>query len=571
MSFDITKLPYRTTFAAQIRATEPSEDTMREAKASLTDLKALLPEGVNPEDTPQLLYISANLYVAGMVNRNDDGVDIETSLAAYKGFEKQQINIEHDRGRACGFILSAGLSEFGTDRLISEDEARLAGRPFNVAVCAVLWKVNNPQLCSYLIEASNPLHPDYKSLSLSFEVGFSSYNVAVIDAETRVITEASKVYTPADAEYETMAARLRSNGGSGRLAADSTEGIYQILSGTFIPLGGGIVTAPAAAVKGITAITEPIHLVEDTEAECVEISITEEVTQEQLASTEAARATLAAWRVKMKALESILEKNIESHIKSTKTRVSTNTSNTITKSNMSKELLAQIKQKVASVGDKPEDIKLALAGAVEIAEAITNESVKLFDELQAEKNRGIEIEKNRAEAAAASAELATTLETVKAELADLRAAQAAADAAAKFDERMATIDDEFELDDEERALVIADVKSLDDAAFDGWMVKAKKIMKEKTKSFKKKQKDDKAQKFEDAKAAFKAKGISVTIDEDGLFKEIIASAQANNISEPIENVVETSSTKTLAERMKEEFMATAKIGGKLVSEYNKQK
>lgn len=565
--------PFKTTFAAQIRAIEPSDTERQEAKASLTDLKALLPEGINPDDDPQLLYISANLYVAGMVNKNDDGVDIETALATYKGFEKQQLNIEHDRGRVAGYILHAGLSEFGTDRLITEDEARTVGRPFNVAVAAVLWKVNNPKLCSYITEASNPLHPDYKTLSLSFEVGFSSYDIAVIDSETRVVSEAKATYRPADADYETMAKKLRTNGGSGRPAVDSTDGIYQILTGTFIPLGGGIVTAPAAAVRGITAITEPVvSQVDENAADCEEFEVEDDNTEAAAIeiAAQTAREQMTIARAEMKAdlarLMRLFEKKSLSHIISTETRVSPITSTTI-QSYMSKTLLQQMKEKVASA-EKPEDMKQVFAGVMEIADAIVQKSEELSAQLDAEKNRGAAIEAARAEAAAASDELKKTLDLVRAELDAIHATQAAAAAETQFNERMATIDEEFELADEERALLVDEVKPLDEAGFGTWMARAKKLMKEKTKSFKKQQKDDKQKKTDEMCAALKAKGITVTIDENDLFKEIIASAQANNVSAPIENVIETAG-KTLAERAKTEFLENASIGGKKLSEYSK--
>lgn len=568
--------PFKTIFAAQIRAVEPSETEVREAKASLSDLKALLPPDINPEDDPQLLYISANLYVAGMVNLNDDGVDIETALATYKGFEKQQLNIEHDRGRVAGYILHAGLSEFGTDRLISEDEARAAGRPFNVAVAAVLWKVNNPRLCAYIAEASSPLHPDHKALSLSFEVGFSTYDIAVIDSATRVISEASMVYRPSDGAYETMAKKLRANGGSGRTAVDSTEGVYQVLTGSFIPLGGGIVTAPAAAVKGIVVITQPIEDQIDLsvtpasiapplvdEAEMARLQA--QMDRQESEAREARRAETERLKAHLVRIMAFFDKTSLSHTTSPKSRVSSDTSTTI---DMNKDLLEQMKQKVASA-QTLDEMRAAFIDTAAIADVITAESVRLSEELAAEKARGTEIEANRVAAQAANDQLKTDLAALRAELDGIKAATIATEAAARFDERMAMIDIEFELADDERTLLVDEVKPLDEAGFGTWMVRAKKLMKEKTKDFKKKQKDDKKQKTDEMCAALAARGVKVTLDENDLFKEIIASAQANNVSDPVLNNIEAN-TKTLKERMEEEFLNSASIGGKKLSEFAKK-
>lgn len=562
-------LPYKTTFAAQIRAIEPSDTDIKEAKASLTDLKAMLPAGINPEDNPQLLYIAANLYVAGMVNMNDDGVDIETSLAGYKGFEKQQLNIEHDRKRIAGYILHAGLSEFGTDRLITEDEARAAGKPFNVAIVAVLWKVANRELCDFLAAASNPIHPDFKALSLSFEVGFSSYNIGVINSKTRIISEARKIVTPAQVDYQGMSARLRSNGGSGRAEDCEEDGVYQILSGTFIPLGGGIVTMPAAAVKGIAAITEPIthQDVEEDEKDQDEIDNPEnrEMEMQESIRAENQRAALVQLKTNLTRILSLFEKTSISRIIYPETRVSPTTSSTINRFNM--KSLKDIKEALASA--KPEDMQQVVAGILEIAEALTRGSEELANQLEAEKNRGKEIENARAEAAAANDELKKQTDALKSEVDTLKAAQVAAAAEAKFTERMAAIDEVFELTDEDRAFFVEEIKSCEtDEVFAAKLNKFKKLMKEKTKEEKAAKAAASKTKQDELVAALKAKGVDVKLDENDLVKEIVASAQANNVSAGIMNTIEVD--KSLREQMLAEFAENVSIGGKKISEYTKK-
>lgn len=561
---DKLDFPFKTTFAAQIKAIEPSETEINEVKASLTDLKSLLPEGIDPEDNPQLLYIAANLYVAGMVNLNDDGVDLETSLAAYKGFEKQQINIEHDRKRIAGYILHAGISEFGTDRLITEDEARAAGKPFNVCVVAVLWKVANRELCNYLTQASSPTHPDYKALSLSFEVGFASYNIGIIDASTRIISEAKKVFTPADADYEMMSKRLRSNGGSGKMGVDSTEGVYQLLSGSFTPLGGGIVTMPAAAVKGIIAITEPNEPAElDDVEEDDKLEIETESKNKQIESN---RILTSDIRNKLMKVLSIFENKSLSSIISNKTRVLPSTSQTINNFNM--KSLIELKEKMASA-TKPEEMQEVVASVMDIAEAITKASEQLSIQLEAEKNRGAEIEKARAEATAANEELKKSFEAVKAEVDALKAAQLAADKEAQFNARMASLDEIFDLESEDRVYIIEEVKDLDEESFAKWMDKNTKVCrKEKTKAFKKAQKDEKQKKMDEMCAALKAKGVTVTIDENDLLKEVIASAKENIISDGITNTIEGS--QSLKALVKEEFEEAVMIGGKKLNQFKKK-
>jgi hypothetical protein len=578
-------LPYKTTFAAQIRTIEPSDNDLHEAKASLNDLKGLLPAGVNPDDSPQLLYIAANLYVAGVVNRNDDGVDIETSLAAYKGFEKQQLNIEHDRGRIAGYIIHAGLSEFGTDRVITDDEARAAGKPFNIAIVAALWKVVNPELCAFLSEASNPLHSDYKALSLSFEVGFSSYNIGVMDSADRVIADAKRVIRPEDVEFAALNKCLRSYGGSGKISADSTEGVYQILTGSIIPLGGGIVSMPAAAVKGITVITEAFEAQPDENANPVDNDKGEETEAKKLKPKEPdpieeedeesdeeesedkktnderedTDQEFGKIRAELRRLLAYLNISVFSRRIETKSRVSP-IKPPINQSNM--KSIKDIQEKVASA-QKLEDYQQVVAGILEIAQAIEEASVKMSDELKAEKARGAQIEAAKAEAYAANEKLKADLDLVKAELDTVRANQRAAEADALFNERMAAVDDKFELTDEDRGYVAEEIKDLDQEAFAKWLDKnIKSIRKEKTKEAK----AAKQRELEEIRASRKEASQP---DPDAISREAFASAKDNPVSDAIPNNIDVSS-KSLREQMAAEFSENVTIGGKKLSEYNKK-
>lgn len=580
-----TDFPYKTTFAAQIRAIEPSDETIKEAKASLNSLKSLMPSDVDPEQYPQLLYIAANLYVAGVVNKNDDGVDIETALATYKGFEQQQINIEHDRSRLAGFILKAGLSEYGTDRVITPEEARESKKPFNIAIVAALWKIVNPELCAFLSEAANPLHPDYKSLSLSFEVGFKEYSIGVIDCEDRLISEAKRIIRPGDPEFELMNKRLRAYGGTGKMGVDSCEGVYQILSGEILPLGGGIVTMPAAAVKGIAIITESSenkpdtnkNPVENEDGEETEAKKTkpkepspekeedeedeEEMDEDKEHDEEADETDQQFGKIRedLRRLLAFLDISAFSRRMSVNSRVSGGKPS-INQSNM--KSLKDIQEKVASA-QKLEDYQQVVAGILEIAQAIEEASVKMSDELEAEKARGAEIERARAEAHAANEQLKKDFSTMKEELDNLKKAQEAALAEATFNERMAAVDEKFELNDEDRGYIAEEIKDLSDEAFAKWMDKnIKSVRKEKTKeAIAAKQKE-----LAEARAAVNERAQAAV---ESTVREALASAQENVVSTPVPNNIDVSS-KSLREQMAEEFAQNVTIGGKKLSEYGKK-
>ena len=126
--------PYTTRFEIKGHVLNPSKEILKEAKASLKDLKGIFPEEIDPETDPDILYVIGNLAVAGVLNLNDDGLSIEECISVYKKFEKKQANLEHDRTQIVGYIIKSGLSEFGTDKLLSEAEAKTSNKPFNITV-----------------------------------------------------------------------------------------------------------------------------------------------------------------------------------------------------------------------------------------------------------------------------------------------------------------------------------------------------------------------------------------------------------------------------------------------------
>lgn len=244
---------YTTRFAAKGHVIQPTEDVRNEARASLDQLKSLLPDGYNPEEQPDLLYFVGNLAVGGVLNKNDDAVSIEDALAIYRRFEQKLCDIEHDRKTIVGYILKAGLSEMGTNRPITEDEARAANVPFNITTVTVLWRVANKELCAFIEELSTPGSPDKDALSLSFEVGFNDYDIVLAPKGVTNLAQA-RIIDSDSPHFDTFSRLLRVNKGKG-VVKETGERVGRVLCGRIVPLGEGIVTVPAADVKGIAAIT----------------------------------------------------------------------------------------------------------------------------------------------------------------------------------------------------------------------------------------------------------------------------------------------------------------------------
>lgn len=240
-------------FVGNANIIKPSKEQALEAKASIQELSTVFPLDVFPETDPDLVYIFGNLAVGGLINLNDDGISTDTALAIYKKFEKRQCNVEHDRTKVCGYILKSFLSEFGTSKPITEEEARSSNKPFNISTLAVLWKVVNKELCDWVVQNTDENNPNKNDLSLSFEVGFNKYQIVELNGENPDISQAEKIIFENSKEFPSYDASLRQNGGSGKKNGNK---IGRILWGDIVPLGQGIVTTPAAAVKGIFAVNE---------------------------------------------------------------------------------------------------------------------------------------------------------------------------------------------------------------------------------------------------------------------------------------------------------------------------
>lgn len=586
---------YKTVFAAHIRAIQPTDEDVKEVKASLNDLKQLLPAGINPEQDYDLLYVAGDLTVAGMVNLNDDGVDIETSLATYKQFERRFLDVEHDRKRLCGYILHAGLTEFGTNKPLTEDEVRAANKPFNISIVAVLWKAVNPAMCDYIEAASAPTHTDYKALSLSFEVGFENYSIVAMRDGERNISKAELIVAPDDKAFDRFNSCLRAKKGQGVSPDDSNLKIYRVLKEGVLPLGGGVVSVPAAAVKGLTAITEantkPVEKEDEDETpEHEDAETTDEEKKEEeamKAARELAEQTekdIQSIRTQLDLLAASLDIKSIAEIILAKSSVSPSTTKTSTAFNMKNQALKALTDKFAAAS-KLEDVKEILASNA-IADIIAAESVRLETEKNAAQALAADLQKAKDAAEASSAQTAKDLEAVKADAAALRAeldsmkaAQQAAAAAQKFQERMTALDDVFELDDETRAFFLDEVKACEnDESFAKFMDKSKKFHKEKTKDFKKKKAEDDKKKDEDAKAALVAmqttlasKGIKASINDAGTLNvdEILAAAAAAPVNADMTNIIEKQ--KNLADLAKAAFAGAFTIGGKSMTEISEKK
>jgi len=410
---------YTTTFGSiKIKPLVSSEKDEYLALASMEKLESFLPD-VNIEENIDLLPIAFNACVANRVNKNGDVVDGKTAVAMAKNFINKQINIEHNRERVVGVILKAGFSEFGTDSPIDEVAASELNGPFNITLGGVIWKVVNNNLAKMIENASDPTSEDYEKISASWELGFSDYNLVMLEGEEKNI-ENGIIISDAE-EVEKSKSMLKALGGSGR--TEDGMGIYRKVINDVVPLGIGLTENPAADVVGVlTRKKEEKTLKSENNS-----------SQYKTLNVNTNKDTV----MKLNSIEELTDEKVQE----------------MTASVVSDFIQEQLKQASEQFSEEKSKFENELAEAKEKYETLVQES---------EASKG-------------------ELDTVKAELEALKNELVAKKAEEDFNIRMAKFDEDFDLSNEDREVIASDIAGLDEEAFDAYAKKLSVLLSSKVK------------------------------------------------------------------------------------------
>jgi len=391
------------------------------AKASLEDLRSLLPANEVIEDDNDLLYTAFNAAVVNLINANDHGIGTETALAVSKYFVKRHLNLEHDRNSVVGHIITQGFSSFGDNKILQAEE--ISGNdPFNICLGGIVYRYVRDYVAQFIEEAADEKSPWYQEVASSWEIGFNDFDIVlgskrVKDAEIISNPEQVKEFTPL----------LASEGGEG-FTKDGVP-VYMLIKGDDArPVGCAFTTTPAAAVKGV--------LVASSKLESLENKNSQEI------------ITLSS---------SILEKLAETNKTIEKLSISTSQNKIInvTKNSMKIKSIDQITPdflKEAEASDVRDFITQTLADKA-------SEFSTQVSEKETEK-KGIQSELEEAKAKV------TELESKVASLNDIISAKEKEEA---FNVRMDEIDSTFKLTEEQKKSVASKIKTLDsDESYKTW-------------------------------------------------------------------------------------------------------
>lgn len=511
------KYKYTTKFESSILSCVQGDESFI-SKASLENLKPLLPKDIDFSENIDILGTAFNAAVINKFNKNDDGMDSATAARVIKNFLHKPTNIEHDKGKVVGHIVSAGFSEYGDNSLIEVEEALNRKDPYNIALGAVVYKYANKEFARLIERSVDPEDPMYQSISTSWEVGFSDFVIAIGSSDLK---DAEIISNPK--HFEEMRKRLKAYGGAGKL--DDGTNVYRLLSGEIYPLGIGFTTNPAADVKGIYSDNDAFSNVEIKDKRDKK-SYFDIKRQDFSKKTESSISQIQLANVKHKK-ETIMD--IE--------KVLSELKDLLVEKKFSEEAVASMTNTFAeAIKQKDAEYRASLTKAEEEAAA----AIKEREELKAS------VEKLQAQFGEASQRIAEFENFKKQE-----------EAIARFNARMEVIDNNYDLDDEDRKVLLDELKNLDasEEAFASYQDKLSIMWKHKNKEVKASY-EKSIQERIDAEVAKKLASVSTASEhktDKEIAEEALEKAQASESGLPNSNEESSKETKSLRDKFASAF------------------
>lgn len=481
--------------------------------ASIENIKEYIPD-IDTEKSFDLVPIAFNACVANMVNKNDDVIDSKTAIAIYDSFVHKPINIEHDRKRVIGCILTAGFSEFKTDKPLTREEVEGMEEPFNITLGGVVWKAVNNNVTDLIEEASNPESDNYLSISASWELAFSEYNILKIVGEGKTIGD-GKIITD-ESEIEELDEKLTANGGVGII--DENVRLYRVIVNDVLGIGIGLTETPAAEVKGILAKTGKKKKAEANNKQIVTDEETLNKTMEN---------------VLIKFLASCSEPNFDTTTATTSNKIIINSienSSQNKKDDVKSNSVAMKIKKLSDITD--ENLKLVEASAVTefIKDQIQEAGEKYVSEKEKIENEAKDLKEQHSKAQETIEENTKKISDLEKELSEMKASEVKRKEQEDFNFRMSALDNDYELDDDDRKVIASQIKGLDEEGFKKYEEGFSTLMKSKNKEAIAAAKNKEAKGSDDSSSQDDENAVSNALKNSTKEKTTIPNAQSQQQS-----------------------------------------
>lgn len=419
---------YSTVFSNPILKSEEIESRFKlESSASLDNLKDLIPEEIDFDKNIDLLGVAFNAALINVFNRNGDGISSETALKIKDYFIHKPTNIEHDKKKIVGHIVSSAFSDLNDSNILEElDPDDL--NPVNLSLGAVIYAAANKSFAALAEDSVDPDSEKYMKVSASWELGFNKYFIAAgsenlkdaeIISEEKHIKELSQYLKPFD--------------GEGKLK-DGTP-VYRLVVGEVFPLGIGFTANPAAKVKGI-------YLDNDKKKDL----------KASVQGTEHYPLVNTVKKEKNKKNENKISQKCNLHVIDSITNIST-----MEKQDLIEDFKTILDEKIPNHGFSEEAV--ANVGRV-IGEAIKSKSEQYEKELASLEEEKVKVSEAEEQMKEDISSLKEKLEASEKELAEIKAEVQKAKEEEAFNSRMENINSEYELSDEDRTLLASEIKTL---------------------------------------------------------------------------------------------------------------
>ncbi len=458
---------YKTSFLQPILASaDIDQEDIKISRASLNDLRNIMPESVDLDKNIDLIGVAFNAAVVNKFNKNHDGISTETALAVKDYFVHKPANIEHKKQRIVGHIVSAGFSGYGDNELL--DEEVLAGYedPFNISLGAVVYRMVDKKFAQLLNQSVDPESSMYNQVSASWEIGFNDYQIALGSenlAEAEIITDQKQI--------DELSQYLKAADGSGKME-DGTI-IRRLVVGDVYPLGIGFTANPAADVEGVILtekqgelkISDKRDLGSDTDKRAKEIlknilNFKNNISQSEKNAVKSERESnpsIMNTNQLVQEIKSVLDEKLSSE-------------------KMSKDTFAE--ESVASISDI-------------VNQAIREKNEEYKRDLSSAKEEKAKVEAQHQELTASVEEMKQKLEAAEDKIRQFEDEQARQTALACFNARMEAVEQDYELSEADLKIVASEVKELTetDEAFASYQEKLAVVFAHKSKEHLKAEKD----------------------------------------------------------------------------------
>lgn len=441
-------------FSSHVRPIISKDKDKYLAMASINDIKSFFPN-VDLDKNYDLLAIAFNACIVNRVNKNEDVLNTETAVAIANLFINKPINVEHNRKKISGVILSYTFTKFGSNEILKSEDLKDYKEPFNITLGGVIWRAAYPDLVELLEENTDPSSQNFESVYASWELGFEDYELVILPPEEKNTIKATIISDAA--EIEKFSKFLKANGGTGK--NDDGDRVYRQVKNDVLPLGIGLTGNPAADVT-------PVLVNLDNEIEAAKDVIIQDN------SNKSKDTNLS--------IENIIKDTPVKENEKSKELISQ-----VSESNVKKNSIDNIEKnmKITKI-EQINDESLKQISASDLNSFISTELQKASEKFEDERKS---VEKAKTDYNTLTAEhnkIKEELENVKKTLKASEEEKALKDKQELFSARMEALDKVYDLSEEDRKIVASQIKDLDEKAYAEYEKNAQVLLKEKNKEYK---------------------------------------------------------------------------------------